>query len=140
MRASYSGTLPSVAAAAGTSSLCVTATGSGSATGGKNLLPAGARCTFNAACASGVCGPSGTGNCCAQACATSDPLCGAIACDALKLAYLSTGRRQYMDIFRLFSRFGKFLSWQVRIGSLLRLKPVRACVRVLASYWDSRSC
>ena len=56
-------------------------TGSHGTTGGKNLLPAGDHCTFNAACASGVCGPSGTGNCCAQACATSDPLCGAIACD-----------------------------------------------------------
>jgi hypothetical protein len=65
---------------------------------------------------------------------------GAVACDALKLAYLSTGRRQYLDVFRLCSAFGKSFSWQVRIGSLLRLKPVRACLRVLASYWDSRSC
>jgi hypothetical protein len=65
---------------------------------------------------------------------------GAIACDALKLAYLSTGRQQYRDLFRLFSKSGKFFSWQVRIGSLLGLKPVRSCLQVLASYWDSRSC
>jgi hypothetical protein len=64
---------------------------------------------------------------------------GAIACDALKIAYLSTGRQQYMDVFKLCSKFGKFLSWQVRIGSLLRLKPVRSCVQAMASYWR-RSC
>ncbi len=59
----------------------VTSGSSGGSTSGKPLLPAGALCTFNAACASGVCGPSGTGDCCAQACATSDATCGAIACD-----------------------------------------------------------
>ena len=59
----------------------VTSGSSGGTTGSKDLLPRGAHCTFNQACASGVCGVGGSGNCCAQACATSDPICGAIACD-----------------------------------------------------------
>jgi hypothetical protein len=39
-------------------------------------------CVSSDACASGVCGIHGSGNCCSAACATSDATCGATACDA----------------------------------------------------------
>jgi hypothetical protein len=39
-------------------------------------------CTENDACTSGVCGTGGTGNCCTMPCFTTDPICGATACDA----------------------------------------------------------
>ncbi len=38
-------------------------------------------CSSNAACASGICGITGSGNCCANVCSTSDATCGATACD-----------------------------------------------------------
>ncbi len=60
---------------------------------------------------------------------------GAIVCDALKLSYLGTGKQEYRDMFDFFSKFGKFLGWQVRIGSFLGFKHVRSCVRTLSSYW-----
>ncbi len=65
------------------SSATATATTSGgrATTGGQTLLAAGEHCAGNQACASGVCGASGSGNCCAQACSTDDPTCGAIGCD-----------------------------------------------------------
>lgn len=60
---------------------------------------------------------------------------GAIVCDALKIAYVTSGcKEEYRDVFHLVSRFGKFLTWQIRIGSLF-FKPVRACVKTLSSYW-----
>ena len=59
----------------------------------------------------------------------------AIVCDALKIAYLSSGRKgEYKDLFHLVSRLGKFLTWQIRIGSLF-FRPVRSCVHALSSYW-----
>jgi MYXO-CTERM domain-containing protein len=48
----------------------------GGASGSANGTP----CTANAQCASAICGAAGTGNCCAAACSTSDPACGATAC------------------------------------------------------------
>jgi hypothetical protein len=61
---------------------------------------------------------------------------GAIVCDALKIAYLTNGRREeYKDIFQVVSRFGRFLSWQVRWGDLLGSKTIRSCFRSLSSYW-----
>jgi hypothetical protein len=60
---------------------------------------------------------------------------GAIICDALKVAYVTSGRKsEYRDMFRLFSRFGRIFAWQIRIGSLF-LGPVRRCVKALSSYW-----
>jgi len=53
----------------------------GSSSGG-STLPPGQPCTSNQQCASAVCGVGGTGNCCAQACATIDATCAASACDA----------------------------------------------------------
>jgi len=60
---------------------------------------------------------------------------GAIICDALKLAYVTSGRQQrYKDLFHFVSRFGKLLTWQVRIGSIF-FRPVRSCLKALSTYW-----
>jgi len=60
---------------------------------------------------------------------------GAIVCDALKIAYVTNRREEYRDLFYLVSRFGKSLSWLIRIGTLFGFKPIRACVAALSSYW-----
>src|SRR5580692_7012977 len=36
-------------------------------------MPSGAPCTYNGACASGICDLNGTGNCCLVQCTTGDP-------------------------------------------------------------------
>jgi hypothetical protein len=60
---------------------------------------------------------------------------GAIICDALKVAYVTSGRKtEYKVVFHLVSRFGKYLGWQIRICSLF-FKPVRSCVKALSSNW-----
>jgi hypothetical protein len=61
---------------------------------------------------------------------------GAIVCDALKIAYLSNRREEYKDLFDLVSACGRFLSWQIRLGSLFGSKPVRSCLQKLSSYWE----
>jgi len=59
----------------------------------------------------------------------------AIVCDALKIAYVTSGRQErYRDLFHFVSRLGKFLTWQVRIGSLF-FRPVRSCLKAMSSYW-----
>jgi hypothetical protein len=60
---------------------------------------------------------------------------GAIVCDALKIAYVTNRRAEYKDLFYLVSRFGKPLSWLIRIGTLFGFKPIRTCVADLSSYW-----
>ena len=60
---------------------------------------------------------------------------GAITCDALKLSYIATGREEYKEIFYLFSKVGRLLSWQIKMGSLLGFKSVRSCLKALSSYW-----
>ncbi len=57
-----------------------TITGTSGTTGAAGL-PAGSPCSSNPACASGICGLNGSGNCCATTCSTSDTTCGATACD-----------------------------------------------------------
>ena len=59
----------------------------------------------------------------------------AIVCDALKISYLTTGKEVYKDLFYFFSKIGRFLSWQIKLASLLGFKHVRACLNTLASYW-----
>jgi hypothetical protein len=59
----------------------------------------------------------------------------AVACDALKVAYLTIGREQYMDVFHLLGRIGRVLSWQIRLGAFFRLRPLRSCVDSLSTYW-----
>jgi hypothetical protein len=61
----------------------------------------------------------------------------AIACDALKVAYVASGfRRQYRDVFQMISRFGRALSWTIRLGAGLGIVPIRRCLNTLAGYWD----
>ena len=61
---------------------------------------------------------------------------GAIVCDSLKLAYLTNGRKEeFQDLFYVVSKFGRFLSWQIRLGAFLGFKHVRSCVAALSSYW-----
>jgi hypothetical protein len=61
---------------------------------------------------------------------------GAIACDALKIAYVTNGREEYKDMFYLISRLGKSFNWVIRIGAVLGFKPIRTCVTALSSYWE----
>jgi hypothetical protein len=61
---------------------------------------------------------------------------GAIVCDALKIAYVTDGRRQrYRDIFKLVSELGKVFSLQIRIANIFGVRTVRQCLAALASYW-----
>ncbi len=46
------------------------------------ILPNGSACSENDACQSTLCGTTGSGHCCAAACDTSDPTCGATDCDS----------------------------------------------------------
>src|ERR1700722_17078061 len=66
----------------GTGCLQISTTGSsnggGTTTGG---LPPGAPCSSNGVCGPGICGLTGTANCCAPACSASNAACGAIGCD-----------------------------------------------------------
>jgi hypothetical protein len=61
---------------------------------------------------------------------------GAVACDALKLAYVVNGRlEQYRDVFGLMSKMGKLFSWQIRLGNFFGFRTIRACITTLSSYW-----
>jgi hypothetical protein len=61
----------------------------------------------------------------------------AIVCDALKIAYVTHGRRQeYKDLFQLTATLAKFLNVQVRFGNMLGFKYVRSCLESLSSHWD----
>ena len=60
----------------------------------------------------------------------------AVICDALKIAYTTSGRRgQYKDLFDLVSGLGKTINWQMRIGGALRFPTVRTGLQRLHSYW-----
>jgi hypothetical protein len=61
---------------------------------------------------------------------------GAIACDALKIAYVTNGRQeQYREVFRLMSNMGKLFSLQIRVLNLFGVRAVRSCIATLSSYW-----
>jgi hypothetical protein len=63
---------------------------------------------------------------------------GAIVCDALKIAYVTTGRQQqYKDVFRLMSNMGRLFSLQIRLGNFFGVRAIRSCVATLASYWTT---
>jgi len=59
----------------------------------------------------------------------------AIVCDALKIAYSTTGRGQYKDVFLMIQNLRKFLNMQVRLGGRLGWPPVRPTLRALQAYW-----
>jgi hypothetical protein len=62
---------------------------------------------------------------------------GAIACDAVKLAYQQNGRsREFADLFHIVSKFSRVLSLLIRLGSFWRIEPARRCVAALATYWN----
>ena len=86
---SSSNTASTTSAAGGTSRSSTSSTTSaagGTSTTSSSCIPgaflnAGESCTADSQCCSGACGIN---NCCATACNTSDPVCGAVACDSVK--------------------------------------------------------
>jgi hypothetical protein len=63
----------------------------------------------------------------------------AIICDALKIAYSTQGRRQYLDVFLMLRRFAKFWTFQVRSSNALRIGGARPYLETLRSYWDNKA-
>lgn len=63
----------------------------------------------------------------------------AIICDALKIAYSTQGRRQYLDVFLMLRRFAKFWTFQVRTSGALAVGGARPYLRTLRSYWDKKA-
>jgi hypothetical protein len=63
----------------------------------------------------------------------------AIICDALKIAYSTQGRRQYLDVFLLMRRFAKFWTFQVRSSNALGVGGARPYLQTLKSYWDKKA-
>ncbi len=63
----------------------------------------------------------------------------AIICDALKIAYSTQGRRQYLDVFLLLRRFAKFWTLQIRSSNALGVGGARPYLRSLRSYWDKKA-
>ena len=59
----------------------------------------------------------------------------AIICDALKIAYATQGRRQYMDVFLMLRRFAGFWTSQIRLSDASGLGGARPYMRKLKSYW-----
>jgi len=59
----------------------------------------------------------------------------AIACDALKIAYVTQGRGQYMDVFMLVRNLRKYLNLQARIGGGVGWRQVRPTLQALKAYW-----
>src|ERR1700689_807730 len=63
----------------------------------------------------------------------------AIICDALKIAYSTQGRRQYLDVFLMLRRFAKFWTFQVRTSDALGVGGARPYLQTLRSYWDKKA-
>ena len=63
----------------------------------------------------------------------------AIICDALKIAYSSQGRRQYLDVFLMLRHFAKFWTLQVRSSNALGVGGARPYLQTLRSYWDKKA-
>jgi hypothetical protein len=63
----------------------------------------------------------------------------AIICDALKIAYTTQNRRQYLDVFLLLRRFAKFWTFQVRSSNALGVGGARPYLQTLRSYWDKKA-
>ncbi len=59
----------------------------------------------------------------------------AIACDALKIAYVTQGRGQYKEVFLMLRNVRKLLNMQVRIGGFLGWRRIRPHLWALKSYW-----
>jgi len=63
----------------------------------------------------------------------------AVVCDALKIAYATQGRRQYLDVFLMLRRLAKFWTFQVRTSDALGVGGVRPYLQTLRSYWDKKA-
>jgi hypothetical protein len=63
----------------------------------------------------------------------------AIICDALKIAYTTQGRRQYLDVFLMLRSFAKFWTFQVRSSNALGVGGARPYLQTLRSYWDKKA-
>jgi hypothetical protein len=63
----------------------------------------------------------------------------AIICDALKIAYSTQGRRQYLEVFMMLRRFAKFWTFQVRSSNALGIGGTRPYLQTLRSYWDKKA-
>jgi len=59
----------------------------------------------------------------------------AIICDALKIAYVTQGRRQYKEVFLLVRGLRKYLNLQIRLGDRLGMRRVRPYLQALRSHW-----
>lgn len=63
----------------------------------------------------------------------------AIICDALKIAYTTQGRQQYLDVFLMLRRFAKFWTFQVRASDALGVGGARPYLQTLRSYWNRKA-
>ena len=63
----------------------------------------------------------------------------AIICDALKIAYTTQGRGQYLDVFLLLRRFAKLWTFQVRSSAALGVGGARPYLQTLRDYWDKKA-
>jgi hypothetical protein len=59
----------------------------------------------------------------------------AIVCDALKIAYQTERRGQYLDVFQMLRSLHKLLNLQVRIGGRVGLRHVQPTLDHLRAYW-----
>ena len=62
----------------------------------------------------------------------------ALACDALKIAYATQRRDQYLDVFNFVRSARGLYNLQIRIGEVFRVGSVRRCLERLRSYWNRR--
>jgi hypothetical protein len=60
----------------------------------------------------------------------------AVVSDALKIAYLTQHRGQYLDVFHLVQAMRRSITMHVRVGALAGYAPVRQCLKRLAAYWN----
>jgi hypothetical protein len=59
----------------------------------------------------------------------------AVVCDALKIAYATQERGQYLEVFRLVSGLHKRLNLPIRAAASLGFRGVRPHLDALKSYW-----
>ena len=65
----------------------------------------------------------------------------AVVSDALKIAYVTQRRGQYLDVFQLVQAMRRGITLHIRLGALSGYAPLRQCLKRLAAYWnhDERS-
>jgi hypothetical protein len=63
----------------------------------------------------------------------------ALICDALKIAYVTQGRGQYQDVFRMLHSARTFCSSLIKIGAVLKVASVNRCLQDLKSYWAKKA-